>query len=201
MWQDEIIRREEEEQEMLRQIIDLTQSGAIRWECISYNPVSLMNGNDYDNSPAYLSQMFTLKTKVEGLPYSFEAMETIDLPDGKGDISITLRREVADDFMEINRSLTMDDRYEDCSAAELLEHYRSDPIVTLCDLVVPQVIGSSPVDEVYTYARFINETGISRNTLKHPMTKLAESLFNEHRIQDFHRCVLDTSYRAELMGE
>lgn len=199
MWQDEIIRRKEEKKEMLRQIIALTQSGAVHWECISYNPVSLMDGNDFDNSSAYLSQMFTMKTKVEGLPYSFEVMETINLPDGKGDFGITLRREVADDFMEINRSLEMDDRYEDCSAAELLETYRRDPIVTLCDLVVPQVIGSSPVDEVYTFARFINETGIPKNILEHPMTKLAERLFIERRIQDFHRCVLDTRFRTELM--
>ena len=36
---------------------------------------------------------------------------------------------------------------------------------------------------------------------EHPLTKLCEKLFDEHRLMDFHRCVLDVDYRKLLLNE
>ena len=49
--------------------------------------------------------------------------------------------------------------------------------------------------------RIINENGISNNLLNHPLTKLAEKLFNEQRVLDYHRIVFDLAYRADLLSE
>ena len=56
-------------------------------------------------------------------------------------------------------------------------------------------------EEVFTWARFFNETGISAKLMNHPLTKLCEKLFDEHRLMDFHRCVLDVGYRKLLLNE
>ena len=37
--------------------------------------------------------------------------------------------------------------------------------------------------------------------MNHPLTKLCEKLFDEHRLMDFHRCVLDVDYRKQLLNE
>ena len=39
--------------------------------------------------------------------------------------------------------------------------------------------------------KVFNEVGISAKLMNHPLTKLCEKLFDEHRLMDFHRCVLD----------
>ena len=41
---------------------------------------------------------------------------------------------------------------------------------------------------------------ISAKLMNHPLTKLCEKLFDEHRLMDFHRCVLDVDYRKLLLN-
>ena len=62
-------------------------------------------------------------------------------------------------------------------------------------------LGQEDLEEVFTWARFFNETGISAKLMNHPLTKLCEKLFDEHRLMDFHRCVLDVDYRKLLLNE
>lgn len=49
--------------------------------------------------------------------------------------------------------------------------------------------------------KVFNETGISAKLMNHPLTKLCEKLFDEHRLMDFHRCILDVDYRKLLLNE
>ena len=92
------------------------------------------------------------------------------------------------------------DRYE-CTPEEVAERFADSPIVRLCNAIIPATLGQEDLEEVFTWARFFNETGISAKLMNHPLTKLCEKLFDEHRLMDFHRCVLDVDYRKLLLNE
>ena len=92
------------------------------------------------------------------------------------------------------------DSYE-CTPEEVAERFTDSPIVRLCNAIIPATLGQEDLEEVFTWARFFNETGISAKLMNHPLSKLCEKLFDEHRLMDFHRCVLDVGYRKLLLNE
>lgn len=128
-------------------------------------------------------------------------MENIDVPSGMGDYTITLTRDETENYLKIEDALSFDcDRYE-CTPEEVAERFTDSPIVRLCNAIIPATLGQEDLEEVFTWARFFNETGISAKLMNHPLTKLCEKLFDEHRLMDFHRCVLDVGYRKLLLNE
>lgn len=194
--------RLEENQELLKQIISMTEQGKIKWECIEYNPLSFMDKDDYDETSAYLCQMFTLTTHIEGLPYELDLAEYITIPDGKGDVAITLSRDVEDDFLKIDEMVSGDlDAYNDCTPEAIAEIFKKSPAMALSAVLVPQIADTEIVKETFEWARFINESGISDDLLSHPLTLLAERLFNEGRVLDYHRIIFDIAYRNNLLAE
>ena len=133
--------------------------------------------------------------------YKRQVMENIDVPSGMGDNTITLTRDETENFLKIEDALSFDyDRYE-CTPEEVAERFTDSPIVRLCNAIIPATLGQEDLEEVFTWARFFNETGISAKLMNHPLTKLCEKLFDEHRLMDFHRCVLDVDYRKLLLHE
>lgn len=192
----------EEEKETLERIAKLTELGKVIWECVEYNPLCFMNENKIDETSAYLSQMFTLTAKIGGMPYELELDEYITIPDGKGDIALTLTRDVPDDFMKIDSMLSGDtDGYENCKPDEIGEKYRNTPVMRLAAATVPAVVGTDIVQETFEWARFINENGISDELLAHPLVRLTKKLFDERRILDYHQILFDIQYREELLNE
>ena len=115
--------------------------------------------------------------------------------------SITLTRDEVEDFLKIDDALSFDfDRYE-CTSEEVAERFTDSPVVRLCNTIIPAALEQEDLEEAFSWARFFNERGISAKLLNHPLTKLCEKLFDEHRLMDFHRCVLDVSYRKQLLNE
>lgn len=197
---DEVWR--EEERETLKRIADLTEQGKIKWECVEYNPLCFMNEDKVEKTSAYLSQMFTLAAHFNGMPYELEIAEYITIPDAKGDLTLTLTRDDADDFMKIDSMLSCDiDGYENCSPNEIGAKYKDDPVMRIAEVLVPSVIDTDVVHDTFEWARFINENGISDKLLNHPVVRLTEKLFNEHRVLDYHRILFDIPYRDKLMTE
>ena len=193
---DELWR--EEEKKTLERIAKLTELGKVKWECVEYNPLCFMNEDKVDETSAYLCQMFTLTSEIGGMPYELEIAEYITVPDGKGDIALTLTRDVPDDFMKIDSILSSDvDEYENCEPSEIGKRYKNDPAMRLTEAIVPVVIESEAVQDTFEWARFINENGI----LNHPVVRLAEKLFNKHRLLDYHRILFDIPYREKLISE
>ena len=45
------------------------------------------------------------------------------------------------------------------------------------------------------------ENGIADEILNHPVVRLAEKLFNKHRLLDYHRILFDIPYREKLISE
>ena len=194
--------RKDEETIMLRNIANLDERGKIQWECVEYNPISFMNRDRVDGGSAYLCQMFTLTATIGGLPYEFEIAEYINVPSGKGNYAITLLRDVPDACVKIDEALSYhSDLYDDCPPDQLKARFQDHPIIRLCDAVVPKIIDSDAVKEVFEWARFVNESGIPKKLREHPLSKLGEKLFSKRRSLDFHRCVLDVPFRDRLLKE
>ena len=136
----------------------------------------------------------SFKAIIGGSRYELDVMENIDVPSGMGDYTITLTRDETENYLKIEDALSFDcDRYE-CTPEEVAERFADSPIVRLCNAIIPATLGQEDLEEVFTWARFFNETGISAKLMNHPLTKLCEKLFDEHRLMDFHRCVLDVDY-------
>ena len=107
-----------------------------------------------------------------------------------------------DDFMKIDSILSSDvDEYENCEPSEIGKRYKNDPAMRLTEAIVPVVIESEAVQDTFEWARFINENGIADEILNHPVVRLAEKLFNKHRLLDYHRILFDIPYREKLISE
>lgn len=191
----------EEEQHLIQQIAEQTERGKIDWELTEYNPLSFLNEDKIDKNPAVICQSFSFGAIIGGSRYELDVMEDIDVPSGMGDYTITLTRDETENYLKIEDALSFDcDRYE-CTPEEVAERFADSPIVRLCNAIIPATLGQEDLEEVFTWARFFNETGISAKLMNHPLTKLCEKLFDEHRLMDFHRCILDVDYRKLLLNE
>ena len=181
----------EEEQHLIQQIAEQTERGKIDWELTEYNPLSFLNEDKIDKNPAVICQSFSFGAIIGGSRFELDVMENIDVPSGMGDYTITLTRDETENFLKIEDALSFDyDRYE-CTPEEVAKRFAGSPIVRLCNAIIPATLGQEDLEEVFTWARFFNEVGISAKLMNHPLTKLCEKLFDEHRLMDFHRCVLD----------
>ena len=191
----------EEERRLIRQIAEQTESGKIGWELTEYNPLSFLNEDKVDDNPAVIGQTFSFEAIIDGSRYELDVTENIEVPSGMGDYSITLTRDESEDFLKIDDALSFDfDRYE-CTPEEVAERFENSPIARLCNTIIPATLEQEDLEEVFSWARFFNEVGISAKLLNHPLTNLCEKLFDEHRLMDFHRCVLDVDYRQHLLNE
>ena len=193
--------RHEEDRQLIWQLAEQTERGKINWELTEYNPPSFLNGDKVENLPAVIGQSFSFEAVINGSLYGLDITEDIKVPSGMGDYAITLMREESENFLKIDDGLSFDfDNYE-CAPEEVAERFKDNPILRLCNTIIPATLEQEDLEEVFSWARFFNETGIPAKMRNHPITKLCEKLFDEHRLLDFHRCVLDVDYRKSLMDE
>ncbi len=193
---------QEEQKARLNRVVSLTMQGKVDWKCVEYNPLSFMGQSIYDESPAYLSQIFLMEAYIGGLRYRLDILERITLPDGKGDVAITLSCDHADLFCKIDEVVSGDqDTYDDCAPEDIAIVFKDHPAMQLSSAIVPTIVDSDAVKRGLVWARFFNETGIPQRLLNHPLTKLAEKLFKEQRILDYHRIIFDTQYRGRFLCE
>ena len=191
----------EEEHYMLQQISEQTEKEKIGWELTEYNPLTFLNEDKIDKNPAVICQAFSFEAIISGFRYELDIMENINVPSGMGDYSITLTRDELENYLKIEDALSFDfDRYE-CAPEDVAERFADSSIVRLCNTIISATLEQEDLEEVFTWARFFNEVGISAKLLNHPLTRLCEKLFDEHRLMDFHRCVLDVDYRKQLLNE
>lgn len=71
----------------------------------------------------------------------------------------------------------------------------------LAKRLVPLAVKTDAVAEAFSWASFINQTGISKALLNNNLTKLGEKLCSEHRALDFHYAVFDNAYKDRLLAE
>ena len=185
---------------LLSSLAERTLSGKQKWEGMDYKPISFVLENEDTQEGAFISQMFEMETEFKGRSYTLEVMEQVSLPSGKGDISGSLAYE-GDVWGKYDFALCFDEKYQENGAQHLGEAFAGSPVVKLMDAVVSVFQGSEAESRGFSYARYFNQEGIAPKWKKMPLVKLGERLMEEKRMQDFHRIVLDTVYREELLGE
>lgn len=195
---DDTLQREEE-QEVFNRLVELTERGKIHWECEEYIPISFMDKDTLDGPPAYLSQMFTLTLQVQDVSYELEMDEYLTIPEGKGDIALKLTRPMTEDYMQLETALSYDSSYDSYAPDQLGEFYKDSPIMRITAAIVQDMASREEILETFEWARYVNQSRISKGLLNHPLTKLGEKLFNERRVLDFHRVLFDIPYRQSLM--
>ena len=195
---DDTLQREEE-QEVFNRLVELTERGKIHWECEEYIPISFMDKDTLDGQPAYLSQMFTLTLQVQDVSYELEMDEYLTISEGKRDIALKLTRPMTEDYMQLETALSYDSSYDSYAPDQLGEFYKDSPIMRIAAAIVQDMASREEILETFEWARYVNQSRISKGLLNHPLTKLGEKLFNERRVLDFHRIVFDIPYRKSLM--
>ena len=164
---DEIMRQEE--RILLNQIAKLTEEGHLAWDCVEYNPIGFLDKDEYSEQSACICQMFQFEATIGGLPHELELAEYINVPSGKMDLAVTLTRNDEEHFMKIDSILSVElDPYINATPQSI----ESMAAVRLAKSLVPLAAKTDVVAEAFSWARFINQTGISRTLLNHPLTKL-----------------------------
>ena len=195
---DDTLQREEE-QEVFNRLVELTERGKIHWECEEYIPISFMDRDTLDGQPAYLSQMFSLTLQVQDVSYELEMDEYLTVPEGRGDIALKLTRPMTEDYMQLETALSYDSSYGSYAPDQLGEVCKDSPIMRIAAAIVQDMASREEILETFEWARYVNQSRISKGLLNHPLTKLGEKLFNERRVLDFHRVLFDIPYRKSLM--
>lgn len=193
---DELMRQET--QLYFNQIVTLSEKGSIEWECTEYNPIGFLDRNRYSEQSACITQMFNFVANIGGLQHELELAEYIKVPSGEIDIAVTLTRDDDMHFLKLDSILSVElDQQTESEPADI----NAVPVVRLAKYLVPIAAETEVVADAFEWARFINEKGISRTLLNNPLTKLGEKLCLEHRALDFHRVILDSAYREELLAQ
>ena len=194
--EDESIFAEEMELALIN-LAQLTRKGMVHWNCTNYNPLSLMPTDD--NHYAYVCHILQAAADHNGHSFSLELTETIDIPSGRGNLSIVF----APDWIgkePFYVSLSDYSEYRDCPTAELLTRFQSKPPVLIADAVFPQLESSQTVIDTKPHGQFLIEL-YPPYIAKCPFTVLSKLLHETGRLNDFHRCVLDMDYRDKLIEE
>lgn len=190
----------DEDMILLNGIAKQTKMGAVQWELYDYLPLGVLDENEFIGAPAVITHAFEFRTRIAGMPYELSLTEEITLNDRKGNLSITLKRDVEERFLKLELSLSADVDYEEYSPEELAEKYKDHPVLLLCNTLVPQCIDSDIVKNVMSWARYYNQVDVNKKYTKDRLNKLCEKLFDEKRLLDFHRIVFDVAYRDKLIS-
>lgn len=195
----EIMR--EEELEQLKQIAEATERGAFRWECVDHNPIGFLDKDRFFGSSAAVIQTFDFSVEYNGQAYVLELTEGIDVPDGKGSIFLRLTRDGPDDQMLFEYGLFAEQDLRPYPMGKNSEAGLDDPALMIANTLIPAAVDGDPVKGPYEWARFISEVGVSQELRTDPLVQLAEKLFREQRVLDFHRIIFEIPYRQALLNE
>lgn len=192
---DELFK--EDMEDLLKTFAERTRQQKQIWTCKEYNPISLIEDVDESGS-AYMSQWFTVTTYHNDRLFELMLMEEICLPSGKGNISGSMNFENEFGPKEYEFALSFNSDYEDCKAENLVSKFADSPMVLFANELVPAIVKSEAVDFGFSYAKFIMQIGVDRYR-KIPLVQLGEKLMEKKDALTFHRIILDTKYRNELL--
>ena len=172
---------DQEERVMLDQIAKLTEENHVEWACDEYNPIGFLDKDDDSEQSACICQMFQFSAVLNGFHYELELAEYINVPSGKIDLSVTLTRNDDEHFLKIDSILSVELATFQEKEAKDIDNIAA---VRLAKHLVPLAVKTDAVAEAFSWASFINQTGISKALLNNNLTKLGEKLCSEHRALD-----------------
>lgn len=185
---------------LLGSLTERMLAGKQEWGRLEYKPVSFVREKEDVKEDAFISHMFEMEMDFHGRHYILEIMEQINLPSCKGDISGMLEFD-GDRWGKYDFALSFDERYDKCKAERLKEVFGDSPIVKLMDAIVSVFEGTEAESRGFSYAQYFNQMGIEPEWKCMSLVKLGEKLMDKKWMNDFHRIVLDTDYRRELLRD
>jgi len=194
---DEILLFEEEIEYAIKSLTKLTKDGTVKWNCTNYNPLSLMPTNN--DTKAYVCHIIEAQAQHNGHNFTVEISDTINIPSGRGDVSIIFTPEWGED-QSYSKSISDYDPFEKCPTDQLVKNYKDTLIMILSDAVFPQLEKSATVLDAKKYGHFLTQY-YQPHIANSPIVALSRILHETDRLNDFHRCVLDMEYRKQLMLE
>lgn len=175
---------------LLRQLTQLTKKGLLHWECTDYNPIQLMSDTEDGEDRPYLAHNVCVKTQYGERTYFAELFESIRLYSGVGYILMEL------DYDDGHGRF---DPYADAEP-NVLCLFSNEDMVEFGDVVIPQIEGSAIVEERFADKDFRYDADPQSGTVSaHPLAKLGRKLHNERRLCDYHRAVMNESYRRRMI--
>lgn len=193
---------DEEQNYLLTSLLSIAQKNPAIWECVEYNPLSFLSSEEDDGTiSACIVQMFVFQAEINQVEFELELSEHIDIATGKGDIYITLEKHSPATYDKIDTGLSFETEYEDCSAEQIQSRFGNHVVAQMADALVPSALKSEAAVCALQWAIFNVEGDTPLKFEESSLYKLGESLFESHRFLDFHRCVLDCSYRKKLLTE
>ncbi len=183
---------------LIHELLVLTQSSRINWECTTYLPINLMPSDT--KKSAYLTQCYVVRTRFNNKPIELQISDTVTVPEDYADLDI------------IDPDLSLSPLMTPCSLTykyntfcqptteEMLQTYRSDDITKLIDLIVAQTESSPCINDPTCNIKF-NTEGYHSSVVDSPITRLGKCLHDQNRSTDFHKMVLDLDYRSKLYAE
>lgn len=193
---------DEEQNYLLTSLLSLAQKNPAIWECVDYNPLSFLSSEEDDGTiSACIVQMFVFQAELNQVEFELELSEHIDIATGKGDIYITLEKQSPDSYDKIDTGLSFETEYEDCPAEQLQSRFGNHVATQMADALIPSALKSEAAVSAMQWAIFNVEGDTPLKFEESSLYKLGESLFESHRFLDFHRCVLDCTYREKLLTE
>lgn len=188
---------------LLESLIRSTQEGKRTWHDLNYLPISFMQEHEpdsIDHTEAFIGHSFEMSTTVNGTDYTVELTENIYFPLEKGDVVGMISCEAENGLVNYDFGLSYDiNNYQDCQAADLAGLYRDSLAVRFAEIAVSLFKDSEAVEYGFSYARFFNEKDINPKWKRSKLIKLCEKLMDDGRMEDFHKIILDTEYRQNLL--
>lgn len=177
----EQVLRNDEAEEILLVLLELTRSGKIQWSCCQYDPIeplSLYPIEEEDESLSF-SHSFKVESVFRETTYRVEITEEISLPDEEGSIDVCLEKRTRQESKESGHSVS--------SASIVFSEKAKREFVSA---VLPQIKAQTVIEMSFRQSAFDDMRG---NTVlrEYPITHSIEVLFRAHDAEGFHHLVCE----------
>lgn len=191
----------DEQEYLLKSLLALTKKHPEMWQCIEYNPLSiLMSEEDDGTENACICHLFYFCTEVSNVKFSLELYEKISFDSEKGDIFITLEKHSPAEDMTIDTGLSFEEEYDDCPVEQTLVCFKEHLAVQFADILIPYALQTDIVSDALQKVSFENMFFSTEKIKNNSLYRLGEIFFKTGQLIDFHRSVLDFSYRKKFIS-
>ncbi len=163
----------------------------LKYYCIPFQEEKKGRLNKYS-----VSHGLKVQTKLSGQVLTVEIIEKIYLPSEKGDIVGLISYNGKCGIQVYYFGLSYEwEKYDKCNPEEIYSEFRDSIIVKLSEELLNKLISNNTI-------RYENVHKLTDNIRSmHPKSILYNKMLSKHMILEFHKCILDMSYRKKVMAE
>lgn len=167
--------KQDEAEEMLLRLTDLTSTGKIQWSCLQYSPIEPISLYPVDDEPGRLAfaHRFQLQSDYRSANFSVDATELFCLPECSSEIRLAVTRS-----------------HQQIAAPFVCSGFQASHTKALLDAALLQLRDERSLSDSFQNARFDDMRG---NVLfrDHPAYRAVKSLFLARDAWGFHKFVCE----------